>query len=282
MANGWHEIPLVIFTVLSQCVVGTFSILVYQWYIVKNNLIKKKVIIAMLALWVLMSMAFMASTFHLGSPLRALNSLNRIGYSALSNEIAAGSLFFGLSVLWWGLNFFNIASDKFVKPLAFISVILGYFFLYLITQVYASVPTIPTWFNIYTPLSFFITICIIPPIFSILLLNINGIKIDSRKYLYFTLLFLFISMAITFLQWDNLKSIQTSAKNAYDLLPDGQLMIILRYLIATIGILFWVLSFKMDMLYRSGCLFISLIFLLVSELINRFVFYSLYMTVGLV
>ena len=40
-----------------------------------------------------MGIGFMASVLHLGSPLRAFNSLNRVGASALSNEIAAGSIF---------------------------------------------------------------------------------------------------------------------------------------------------------------------------------------------
>ncbi|EJK16731.1 anaerobic dimethyl sulfoxide reductase subunit C, partial [Klebsiella pneumoniae subsp. pneumoniae KPNIH21] len=31
---------------------------------------------------------------HLGSPLRAFNSLNRVGASSLSNEIASGRIFF--------------------------------------------------------------------------------------------------------------------------------------------------------------------------------------------
>lgn len=50
-----------------------------------------------------MGIAFLASVIHLGSPLRSFNSLNRIGASALSNEIASGSLF-SLSVAcggWW-------------------------------------------------------------------------------------------------------------------------------------------------------------------------------------
>jgi DMSO reductase anchor subunit len=40
-----------------------------------------------------MGIGFIASMMHLGSPMRALNSLNRVGASALSNEIAAGSFF---------------------------------------------------------------------------------------------------------------------------------------------------------------------------------------------
>ncbi len=50
-----------------------------------------------------MGLGFLASIMHLGSPMRAFNSLNRVGASGLSNEIAAGSIF-SLSAVsggWW-------------------------------------------------------------------------------------------------------------------------------------------------------------------------------------
>ena len=57
----------------------------------------------MFFLWVLMGIGFVASMMHLGSPMRALNSLNRVGASALSNEIASGALFFAVGGVWWWL-----------------------------------------------------------------------------------------------------------------------------------------------------------------------------------
>lgn len=54
---------------------------------------QQRVIACMLGLWVLMGIGFIASMLHLGSPMRAFNSLNRVGASALSNEIASGSIF---------------------------------------------------------------------------------------------------------------------------------------------------------------------------------------------
>lgn len=48
-----------------------------------------------------MGLGFLASIMHLGSPMRAFNSLNRVGASALSNEIAAGSVFFAVGGIWW-------------------------------------------------------------------------------------------------------------------------------------------------------------------------------------
>ncbi len=48
-----------------------------------------------------MGIGFIASMLHLGSPMRAFNSLNRVGASALSNEIASGSIFFAVGGIGW-------------------------------------------------------------------------------------------------------------------------------------------------------------------------------------
>ena len=94
MGNGWHEWPLVIFTVLGQCVVGALIVSGIGWFAAKNDADRQHIIRGMFFLWLLMGIGFIASVMHLGSPLRAFNSLNRIGASGLSNEIAAGSIFF--------------------------------------------------------------------------------------------------------------------------------------------------------------------------------------------
>lgn len=103
MGNGWHEWPLVIFTVLGQCVVGALIVSGIGWFAAKNNADRQHIIRGMFFLWLLMGIGFIASVMHLGSPLRAFNSLNRIGASGLSNEIAAGSIFLPLADYggWW-------------------------------------------------------------------------------------------------------------------------------------------------------------------------------------
>lgn len=93
MGSGWHEWPLIIFTVLGQCVVGGFIVLALA--LIKGDLTREqqqRVVRSMFGLWVLMGVGFIASTLHLGSPMRAFNSLNRVGASSLSNEIASGAL----------------------------------------------------------------------------------------------------------------------------------------------------------------------------------------------
>ncbi len=89
MGNGWHEWPLVIFTVLGQCVVGALIVSGIGWFAAKNDADRQRIVRGMFFLWLLMGIGFIASVMHLGSPLRAFNSLNRIGASGLSNEIAA-------------------------------------------------------------------------------------------------------------------------------------------------------------------------------------------------
>lgn len=79
MGSGWHEWPLMIFTVFGQCVAGGFIVLALA--LLKGDLRAEA------------QQRVIASMLHLGSPMRAFNSLNRVGASALSNEIASGSIF---------------------------------------------------------------------------------------------------------------------------------------------------------------------------------------------
>ena len=113
MGNGWHEWPLVIFTVLGQCVVGALIVSGIGWFAAKNDADRQRIVRGMFFLWLLMGIGFIASVMHLGSPLRAFNSLNRIGDSGLSNEIAAGSIFFAVGGLW--LHYAGFLPDGIVE-----------------------------------------------------------------------------------------------------------------------------------------------------------------------
>ena len=101
MGNGWHEWPLVIFTVLGQCVVGALIVAGVAWLRERDPMARNRLVRSMFFLWLVMGVGFVASILHLGSPLRAFNSLNRVGASGLSNEIASGTLFFAVGGFWW-------------------------------------------------------------------------------------------------------------------------------------------------------------------------------------
>ena len=101
MGSGWHEWPLVLFTVLGQCVAGALIVSGYGWLTTKDDVAKQRIVRSMFFLWLVMGLGFLASIMHLGLPMRAFNSLNRVGASAPSNEIAAGSVFFAVGGIWW-------------------------------------------------------------------------------------------------------------------------------------------------------------------------------------
>ncbi len=119
MGNGWHEWPLMVFTVFGQCVVGGFIVLALALMTGKlSREQEQRVVGSMFGLWVLMGIGFIASTMHLGSPLRAFNSLNRVGASSLSNEIASGAIFFAVGGIGWLLAVCKKAACRPAEPVA--------------------------------------------------------------------------------------------------------------------------------------------------------------------
>ena len=93
MGSGWHEWPLMIFTVFGQCVAGGFIVLALA--LLKGDLRAEASSVLSLHVWFMGADGhwLYRSMLHLGSPMRAFNSLNRVGASALSNEIASGRSF---------------------------------------------------------------------------------------------------------------------------------------------------------------------------------------------
>lgn len=219
MGMGWHEWPLMVFTVLGQCVVGGFIVLGLA--LILGGLSRgqqQRLHRSMFVLWVLMALAFIASTLHLGSPLRAFNSLNRVGESALSNEIAAGSLFFAVAGCYWLLAVLDKMPALLGKIWLTVAMLLGVVFVYAMCRVYA-IDTVPTWDNLYTPLGFVLTVLIAGPMLGYLLLQWAGIH--GRMMLQLpmvSVLALIISVASVIMQAASLPTIYSSVQQASDLI----------------------------------------------------------------
>ena len=150
MGSGWHEWPLVLFTVLGQCVVGATFISGLVWLeLADQREARQRLVRSMFFIWLLMGIGFLASVMHLGSPLRAFNSLNRVGASALSNEIASGALFFAVGGFWWLLAVLEKMPAALGKIWLVITLLLGLLFVLAMTRVY-QIDTVPTWYTGYT------------------------------------------------------------------------------------------------------------------------------------
>lgn len=101
MNTGLYELPLVFFTVLAQSAVGAWLVFTFVLLNEKNTKSRTYIHKVMFVILALLGIGFIASIMHLGLPIRAFNSLNRVGSSMMSNEIAAGAIFFTLAGFYW-------------------------------------------------------------------------------------------------------------------------------------------------------------------------------------
>lgn len=157
MGSGIHEWPLMFFTTIGQSVAGAF--IVMAAVLLSGKLspeLNRKVHYSMFGLWVLMGVGFLLSMMHMGTPLRAFNAFNRLGSSSLSNEIAAGSVFFAAGGFYWLLAVLNKMPAALGKLWLLVVMVLAVVFIYAIPQVY-QIATVPTWYTPYTTVHFVLT-----------------------------------------------------------------------------------------------------------------------------
>ena len=220
MGNGWHEWPLVLFTVLGQCVVGALIVSGLGWLAMKDDAAaRQRLVRSMFFLWLVMGLGFLASIMHLGSPMRAFNSLNRIGASGLSNEIAAGSVFFAVGGIWWLVAVLGKMPLALGKFWLLVSMILGIVFVWAMTRVYL-IDTVPTWYTGYTTLAFFLTALLSGPLFAALLLRAARVTFNGTLFASISVLALLVSVAVIVLQGMSLATIHSSVQQASALVPD--------------------------------------------------------------
>ncbi|EJN7792567.1 dimethyl sulfoxide reductase anchor subunit family protein [Escherichia coli] len=259
MGSGWHEWPLMIFTVFGQCVAGGFIVLALA--LLKGDLraeAQQRVIACMFGLWGLMGIGFIASMLHLGSPMRAFNSLNRVGASALSNEIASGSIFFAVGGIGWLLAMLKKLSPALRTLWLVVTMVLGVVFVWMMVRVYNSIDTVPTWYSIWTPMGWAMRLL---PAISVLALVVSGV--------------------MSVMQGTELATIHSSVQQAAALVPDYGALMSWRIVLLAVALCLWIAPQLKGYQPAVPLLSVSFILLLAGELIGRGVFYGLHMTVGM-
>ncbi|WP_058910096.1 DmsC/YnfH family molybdoenzyme membrane anchor subunit [Entomohabitans teleogrylli] len=283
MGNGWLEWPLVIFTVFGQCVVGAFIVMSCALLTQSGNQQQRqRVLWAMLGLWILMGLGFIASVIHLGSPLRAFNSLNRVGSSALSNEIASGSLFFAAGGFWWLLSVLNKLPAAASRLWMSVTMVLGVVFVWMMARVYNSIDTVPTWHSGWTTAHFFLTALIGGPLLGGFLLRFAGFRFRSPLTLpAISCAAVVLSVIAVLLQSSELATIQTSLHQASALVPDYGAIMSWRVVLLIAALAIWFIPLLKGKEPGVAMLCVALLFVVVGELLGRGLFYGLHMTVGL-
>jgi Tat-targeted selenate reductase subunit YnfH len=281
MGSGWHEWPLVLFTVLGQCVVGGVIVMGMAWMSVSNNSeLQNKIVRSMFFLWVIMGVAFVASIMHLGSPLRAFNSLNRVGHSALSNEIASGSVFFAVGGFWWLVAVLKKMPAALGKLWLVVSMLLGLVFVWMMTRVY-QIDTVPTWHTGYTTLSFFMTVVLGGPLLGAVLLRLVNYPLAGTKLAALSVLALLVTVGVIVLQGFSLSGISSSIQQASALLPDYASLQVWRIVLLALGLGCWICQLARRLTPSTATLLAGFVLVVAGELIGRGLFYGLHMTVGM-
>ena len=283
MGNGWHEWPLMVFTVFGQCVVGGFIVLALALMTGKlSREQEQRVVGSMFGLWVLMGIGFIASTMHLGSPLRAFNSLNRVGASSLSNEIASGAIFFAVGGIGWLLAVCKKLPAGLRSLWLVVTMVLGVIFVWMMVRVYSTIDMVPTWYTVWTPLSFFLTLFIGGPLLGYLLLRVAGVYGWALRLLpVVSLLALLVSIMVVVMQGSELATIRSSVQQASALVPDYGLLMAWRVVLLALALACWCVPQIRGRKPAVSLLGLAFVLILAGEMIGRGVFYGLHMTVGM-
>ncbi|RUT65856.1 dimethylsulfoxide reductase [Morganella morganii] len=282
MGAGLHEWPLMFFTVIGQSVAGAFVLMtaVLLCSVMPEGQ-RYKITLSMFGLWALMGAGFMLSMMHMGSPLRAFNSMLRFGHSALSNEIVNGSVFFAAGGFYWLLSALKKLPRAADKPFLLLVSVLAVVFIYAISRVY-QIETVPTWFNHYGSLQFILTSLIAGPVLAALLLRIAGVDLTRcRLLLLVSLLAAVAGCIVAIAQGFDLGTIRSSVQRASDLVPDYPLLSGLRFVMIFAGLGVW--GIFVTKLRNPPVILMLLAFVLVflGEFTGRGLFYGMHMTAGM-
>ncbi|WP_169717935.1 hypothetical protein SPSIL_011690 [Sporomusa silvacetica DSM 10669] len=145
-----EELPLLLFTLLSQWAVGTFVVSVIIRLCTKQETALKVTRLGILASGPVAALSSVLATLHLGSPAGVHNVMNNLATSWLSRE----GFFTSVFIVAWFAVFVLHRKGKVNRLLDLIAAVLGLAVIYSMASIYvASVK--PAWATINTYISFF-------------------------------------------------------------------------------------------------------------------------------
>lgn len=279
---SYHELSLVLFTVLAQTAVGAYLIMSIANLVTNSRVdVKGRITRNMFFVWVVMGLGFVASSTHLGSPMRAMNALNQVGTSWLSNEILTGSMFFAFGGLYWLLEVLDKGTEGVRKGLKIAGMVAGVAFMYSMVNVYL-IDTVPTWNTPYTGWSFLLTMVVAGAIFASTLMH--SAQFDDAKYTRgiqgLVVVAIIAMIVVTMSQMVALANIQSSVVAARDLVPNMAMLQGSRIVLLIAGAA--IALFGINRIKGSVVLpVVGLALVLMAELLGRNIFFNLHMTVGM-
>ncbi len=156
-----HDVPMILFTVITQMCVGAFVTLgLLQLFASRTHsadIVERVTHPVLYAIGPAMVLGLAVSTLHMGYPLHALNVVRHWDSSWLSREIIFGCGFAGAGFLFALLEWFRKGSFALRRAVAALTALLGIGLVVCESMIYYSVETIPAWHSPFVPASFLAT-----------------------------------------------------------------------------------------------------------------------------
>lgn len=163
-----------------------------------------------------------------------------------------------------------------------VTMVLGVIFVWMMVRVYNTIDTVPTWYSVWTPLSFFLTLFIGGPLLGYLLLRIADVDGWAMRLLpVVTLIALTVSVVVALMQGAELATIHSAIQQASSLVPAYGSLMAWRVVILVAALVCWIVPQLKGNQPALPLLSLAFILVLVGEMIGRGVFYGLHMTVGM-
>ncbi len=262
LSTLYYDWTLIVFTVLAQFGAGTaiFASIANSY---NEMQIAKKMWIS---IFIIMSLAGIVSTLHLQNPFNAFYTITQIGHSWLSREILAVGIF-------TGLVFLQII--KLNNILAKLTAVMGMILVFVISQVYASVASMPFWSNVGTLIAFFGTAFLLGGAFALLL----GKNIEQGYYRNMAVCSVVLGAILSLgakLGWIPVL-INETVLNVPEIFSSSLYHITLQVLFIAIGLIS-ILPKKMSQ--SSAVLSLGVLCFLLAELSSRTIFFIAQLKIG--
>lgn len=156
-----HDIPMVLFTVLSQTAVGTFITLglIQNLMAPRHDPQRLKRVLSpiLYAIGPILVLGLAVSMLHMNDITHTFNVIRHWDSSWLSREILFGVSFAGFGFLFALLEWFEKGSYRLRQVVAIITALLGIGLLVAESMIYYSLITVPAWHSPAVPFQFFAT-----------------------------------------------------------------------------------------------------------------------------
>ena len=303
-----REWALPVYTIMMQMAAGGMLILwiVYSQAVrrhgeeIADRLIHNLVLI----IFITVIAAIIGSHYHLSRPLLSIRSVMNFKTSWLSREVIFTIFFAMLIGVLLFLHSYQIGSITIHLAVGWCAVAMGIVTVYCMSRVY-MLPTQAAWNSFATPIAFFSATLLLGnlAVSALLLMNLHlavlreetGLETQQQiieRTLWWVMLFAVattgIELATYAFQISELSSGSSTARVSIDLLLGlyrvlfgGRLLLLVLGMSMLVGVVFWQRKANRPIFLILIPIYFSFLFVLVSEVLGRFLFYAVHVRTGI-